>query len=31
MQAGEKLGVMVHDHLIIGRKDHVSFRTLQLI
>jgi DNA repair protein RadC len=31
MQAGEKLGVMVHDHIIIGRKDHVSFRALGLI
>ena len=31
MQAGEKLGVMVHDHIIIGKKDHVSFRTLTLI
>jgi len=31
IQAGEKLGVLVHDHLIIGKKDHVSFRSLQLI
>jgi DNA repair protein RadC len=31
IQAGEKLGVLVHDHIIIGKKDHVSFRSLQLI
>ena len=31
IQAGEKLGELVHDHLIIGKKDHVSFRSLQLI
>jgi DNA repair protein RadC len=31
VQAGEKLGVMVHDHIVIGRKGHVSFRNLQLI
>jgi DNA repair protein RadC len=31
MQAGERLGVAVHDHIIIGKKDHVSFRTLTLI
>jgi len=30
-QAGEKLGVLVHDHIVIGRKGHVSFRNLQLI
>lgn len=29
--AGEKLGLMVHDHIVIGRKGHVSFRNLQLI
>jgi DNA repair protein RadC len=28
--AGEKLGVTVHDHIIIGRKGHVSFRALGL-
>ena len=31
VQAGEKLGVLVHDHIIIGRKGHTSFRNLQLI
>jgi DNA repair protein RadC len=31
IQAGEKLGVLVHDHIIIGKKEHVSFRSLQLI
>jgi DNA repair protein RadC len=31
VQAGEKLGVLVHDHIVIGRKGHVSFRNLQLI
>jgi DNA repair protein RadC len=31
VQAGDKLGVLVHDHIIIGRKGHMSFRNLQLI
>ncbi len=31
MVAGEKLGVMVHDHIIIARKGHVSFRNLGLM
>ena len=29
--AGEKLGILVHDHIIIARKGHVSLRNLQLI
>ncbi len=29
--AAEKLGIIVHDHIIIGRKGHTSFRNLQLI
>ena len=29
--AGEKLGILIHDHIIIGRKGTVSFRNLQLI
>ena len=29
--AGTTLGILVHDHIIIGRKGHVSFRNLQLI
>ncbi len=28
---GKALGVVVHDHLIIGRQGHVSFRSLKLI
>lgn len=29
--AAEKLSILVHDHIIIGRKGHVSFRNLQLL
>jgi DNA repair protein RadC len=29
--AGEKLGILIHDHIIIARKGHVSLRNLQLI
>ena len=29
--AGTTLGILVQDHIIIGRKGHVSFRNLQLI
>jgi DNA repair protein RadC len=29
--AAEKLGIIVHDHIIIGRKGHASFRSQQLI
>jgi DNA repair protein RadC len=31
ISAAEKLNILVHDHIIIGRKGHVSFRNLQLI
>ncbi|MBI2719210.1 MAG: DNA repair protein RadC [Rhizobiales bacterium] len=31
VDAGTRLGVMVHDHIIVGRKGHVSFRSLTLI
>ena len=31
IQAGEKMNILVHDHIIIGRKGHVSFRSLTLI
>ena len=31
IDAGSKLGVMVHDHVIIGRKGHTSFRGSKLI
>jgi DNA repair protein RadC len=29
--AADKLGILIHDHIIIGRNGHVSFRALQLI
>jgi DNA repair protein RadC len=29
--AGDKLGILVHDHIIIARNGHVSFRNLQVI
>ncbi|MGQ0485948.1 MAG: RadC family protein [Hyphomicrobiales bacterium] len=31
MDAGSRLGVAVHDHVIVGRNGHVSFRSLGLI
>ncbi|MBC8035770.1 MAG: DNA repair protein RadC, partial [Rhizobiales bacterium] len=31
VDAGQRLGVMVHDHIIVGRKGHASFRALTLI
>ncbi len=31
VDAGQRLGVAVHDHIIVGRKGHVSFRALTLI
>jgi DNA repair protein RadC len=31
IEAAEKLNIQVYDHIIIGRKGHVSFRNLQLI
>jgi DNA repair protein RadC len=31
VDAGSKLGVMVHDHVIIGRKGHTSFKGSKLI
>ena len=31
IDAGMKLGITVHDHVIIGRNDHTSFRSLKLI
>ena len=30
-EAGKKLGVKVHDHIIMGRSGHVSFKTLNLL
>ncbi len=30
-EAGEKLGIAVHDHLIIGRRGHASFKSLGLL
>ena len=29
--AGDKLGILIHDHIIIARKGHVSLRNLQVI
>ncbi len=31
VDAGQRLGVLVHDHIIVGRKGHTSFRALTLI
>ena len=31
VSAGKELGVVIHDHLIIGRKGHVSFKGLGII
>ena len=31
VDAGMRLGVLVHDHIIVGRKGHASFRALTLI
>ena len=31
VKAGEGVGIKVHDHLIIGRQAHASFKTLRLI
>lgn len=31
VDAGQRLGVLVHDHIIVGRKGHASFRALTLI
>jgi DNA repair protein RadC len=29
--AAEALGIAIHDHLVIGRKGHASFRSLGLL
>ncbi len=29
--ASEALGITIHDHLVIGRKGHASFRSLGLL
>ena len=31
MAALEKLDILLHDHVVIGRKDHASLRSLGLI
>jgi len=31
IEAGEKLGVTIHDHIVIGRGGHASFKSLKLI
>jgi DNA repair protein RadC len=30
-KAAEALGIAIHDHLVIGRKGHASFRSLSLL
>ena len=30
-KAAEALGIAIHDHLVIGRKGHASFRSLGLL
>jgi len=30
-KAAEALGISIHDHLVIGRKGHASFRSLELL
>ncbi|MCZ6741964.1 MAG: DNA repair protein RadC, partial [Alphaproteobacteria bacterium] len=30
-EAGERLGIVLHDHLIIGKKGHASFKSLGLL
>ena len=30
-RASEALGISIHDHLVIGRKGHASFRSLGLL
>jgi DNA repair protein RadC len=30
-EAGEKLGIIIHDHIIVGRNGHASFRGLRLL
>jgi len=29
--AAAKLGIVLHDHVVIGRKDHASFKSLGLL
>ena len=31
VEAGKRLGITVHDHIIIGRKGHASMKGLALI
>ena len=31
IEAGDKLAIKVHDHIIIGRNGHASFKTLKLL
>ncbi len=30
-EAAQKLGIALHDHVIVGRKEHASFKALGLI
>ncbi len=31
VEAGKQLGIAVHDHIIIGKKNHASMKGMQLI
>lgn len=31
IDVGKPLGIMVHDHLIIGREGHISFKGMKLM
>ncbi|MGB8314099.1 MAG: DNA repair protein RadC [Aestuariivirga sp.] len=31
IEAGQKLGIAIHDHVIVGRNGHISFRTSKLL
>ncbi|MGE3226108.1 MAG: JAB domain-containing protein, partial [Parvibaculaceae bacterium] len=31
VEAGDRLSIKVHDHIVIGRNGHASFRSLKLI
>lgn len=30
-EAADKLGIVLHDHIVVGRKGHASFKALGLI
>ncbi len=31
VEAGKPLGIVVHDHIIVGRQGHASFKAMRLI